>query len=164
MKGLTPKESFLYLPYSKRIVSMVYFDVREVFASLLSCPTVNKDENFLFHGREAAPFAEPLASSNLGNIDNGRFFKKTHEALVKIKGVDMILPCALAMDKRHIDSAGRVQMEPITISNGLLEHAVRLQPSAICILGYMNHSTPAHKPEGGGTDTDAYRDQFNLLD
>ncbi len=36
MKGLIPMEKQLYLPYSKRIVSMVYFDASQVFASLLS--------------------------------------------------------------------------------------------------------------------------------
>ncbi len=63
-------------------------------------------------------------------------------------GVDMILPCIGAMDKTHIDSAGCMHIEPNTISNGLvLNHAVRSQPSAMRILGYINHSTPAHKLE-----------------
>jgi hypothetical protein len=35
---------------------------------------------------------------------------------------DMILPCVLAMDKTHNDLPGRLQMEPITISHGLLRH------------------------------------------
>lgn len=49
---------------------MVSFDAREVFASsLLSCPTINKDEDFLFHGQVEAPIAEPSRSSILGNID-----------------------------------------------------------------------------------------------
>jgi hypothetical protein len=49
MKGLIlTKEKQLYLPYSKRTVSMVYFDASEVFASLLSCPTLNKDELYMF--------------------------------------------------------------------------------------------------------------------
>jgi hypothetical protein len=146
MKGLFSKESFMYLPHSKRIVSVVYFDAREVFASLLSCPTINKDANFLFHGQEGAPFVEPSRSSNLGDIDTGRCYKRTYKALVKTKGVGMILPCVLAMDKTHIDSAGRLQMEPITILHGLLTHTVRSQPSAMRILGYINHITPAHKP------------------
>ena len=163
MKGLIPKEELLYLPYTKRIVSMIYFDAREVFASLLSCPTINQDENFLFHGREGAPFAEPLRSSNLGDIDTGRCYRKTHEALVRNPGVDMIFPCIGAMDKTHIDSAGRMQMEPYTISNGLLNHAVRSQPSAMRILGYINHSTPAHKPEQS-IDSVEYRNEFNNTD
>ena len=41
MNGLIPKEKQLYLPYTQRMVSVVYFDASEVFASLLSCPTLN---------------------------------------------------------------------------------------------------------------------------
>ena len=41
----------------------------------------------------------------------------------------------LATDKTHLDLSGRLQMEPITIS----------QPIAMRILGYIDHTTPAHK-------------------
>ena len=55
MKEVIPKEKLLYLPYSKKIVSTVYFDAsREVFTSLLSCPTMNQDENFSFYGSRQA--------------------------------------------------------------------------------------------------------------
>ena len=47
MKGLTPKEKLLYLPYSRRVVPMIYFDARQVLASLLSCPLLNRNENYL---------------------------------------------------------------------------------------------------------------------
>ena len=40
-------------------------------------------------------------------------------------------------------------MEPVTISHGLLNHNIRRLPIAMRILGYMNHSTPAHHPTGG---------------
>jgi hypothetical protein len=46
MNGLIPKEKLLYLPYSQRTVSIAFLDASEVFASLLSCPTLNQDENF----------------------------------------------------------------------------------------------------------------------
>ncbi len=112
MQGLVPQESFLYLPYSKRTVSMIYFDARKVFASLLSCPTINQDKNYSFHARrDGAPFAEPLRTSNLGDIDTGRCYRRTHKALVRNPGAAMVFPCIAGMDKTHIDSAGR------TISN-----------------------------------------------
>ena len=44
MHTLIPKEKQLYLPYSQRVVKVVYFDASAVFASLLSCPTINRDE------------------------------------------------------------------------------------------------------------------------
>lgn len=46
MNGLIPNEKRLYLPHTQRIVSMIYFNATEVFASLLSCPTLNQDANF----------------------------------------------------------------------------------------------------------------------
>ncbi|KAI2491351.1 transposition [Fragilaria crotonensis] len=58
MNGLIPKEKQLYLPYSQRTVSVVFFDASEVFASLLSCPTLNQDENYLFDDSKD-PFVAP---------------------------------------------------------------------------------------------------------
>jgi hypothetical protein len=85
--------------------------------------------------------------SHIGDINTDRCYRKSHRALVKKKGVDIILPSILAMDKTHIDLVGRLQMEPMTISHGLLKHSrVRCLPIAMHILGYINHSTPAHLP------------------
>ncbi len=109
---------------------MVYIDASEVFASLLSCPTLNKDELYVFHDKQD-PFAEPCVASDLGDINTGRCYLKTYDALVKRKGVDMILPSILAMDKTQVDTYGRLQMEPITISHGLLKHSARSKPTAM---------------------------------
>jgi hypothetical protein len=160
MNGLIPKEKQLYLPYSKRTVSMVYFDAAEVFASLLSCPTLNRDEYFLFDDQKD-PFAEPSKSGDIGDINTGRCYQKTYNALVKKRDRDMILPSILAMDKTHIDLAGHLQMEPITISHGLLKHSMRSKPIAMRILGYINHSTPAHVPQPNANDTAT---NFNVPD
>jgi hypothetical protein len=146
MKGLIPKEERLYLPYSKRTVSIVYFNARDVFASFLSCPTLTKDETFMLHGRDGGPLAVPSKSTALGDIATGRSYRKTYNALVKNVGVVMILQWVLAMDKTHIGFGGCLQMEPITMSHGLLKHGIRTQANVMRILGYINHSTPTHKP------------------
>jgi hypothetical protein len=156
MNGLIPKEKQLYLPYSQRTVSVVYFDASEVFASLLSCPTLNQDENFLFDSAKD-PFVAPSGkASHVGDINTGRGYRKTYKALVKDIGVDILLPCIMAMDKTHIDMAGRLQMEPITLSHGLLKHTVRRLPIAMRILGYINHSAPAHLPAISELDINFY--------
>ena len=77
-------------------------------------------------------------------MNTGCCYKQTYKALVKELGVHIILPCVMAMDKTHIDTAGQLQMEPITLSHGLLKHAVRRLPIAMCILEYINHSIPPH--------------------
>ena len=154
MNGLIPQEKLLYLPYSQRTVSMVFFDANEVFASLLSCPTLNQDENYLFNDAKD-PFVAPSGtSSQVGDINSCRSYRKTYKALVKKFGVDIILPCVMAMDKTHIDMAGRLQMEPMTLSHGLLKHAVRRLPIAMRILGYINHSTLPHLPTPSEQDAE----------
>ena len=125
---------------------MVFFDAREVFASLLSCPSLNQDENYLFDDAKDPFVAPPGTSSHIGDTNTGHCYKRIYKALVKELGVNIILPCVMAMDKTHIDMAGWLQMEPITLSQGLLKHAVRLLPIAMRILGYINHSTPPHVP------------------
>ena len=72
MNGLIPKEKQLYIPSSQRTVSVVYFDASEVFASLLSCPTLNQDENYLFDDAND-PFVAPSGkASHVGDINTGR--------------------------------------------------------------------------------------------
>ena len=142
INGLIPKEKKLYLPYTQRTVSMILFDASEVFASLLSCPTLNQDANYFFDEAKD-PFVAPQASSDVGDIHTGRGYRKTYDALIKKVGVDMLLPCVMGMDKTHLDMAGRLHMEPITISHGLLNHITRRLPIAMRILGYIDHGTPA---------------------
>ncbi len=89
MNGLIPKEKKLYLPYTQRTVSMIYFDAREVFASLLSCPTLNQDKKYFFNDAKD-PFIAPQASSDIGDIHTGRCYRKTYEALLKKFGIDVL--------------------------------------------------------------------------
>jgi hypothetical protein len=100
------------------------------------------------------PFVAPQASSDIDDIHTGCCYRKTYGAHVKKFGIVMLLPCVLAMDKTHIDMAGRLQMEPITILPGLLNHITGRLPSAMLILGYINHSTPTHLPSGADVDSE----------
>ena len=59
------------------------------------------------------------------------------------------------MDKTQVDTTyGWLQMEPLTISHGLMKHSVRLKHTAMRIRGYVCHSSPAHqtKMKGGVPD------------
>ena len=58
------------------------------------------------------------------------------------------------MDKTTIDMAGRINMEPITVSHGLLNHDIRRLPISMRILGYIHHSTPPHLPSGADVDSE----------
>ncbi len=61
-EGLSPIVKQLYLPYSNCTVEFVYFNAHAVFSSFLSCPDLNRDENYIFHDPEdpdVDPFARP---------------------------------------------------------------------------------------------------------
>lgn len=70
-KGLVPKEKQLNLIYLQQTVSIQFFDASEVFASLLSCPTLFKDENHSF-----------LDDANVGDIITGCCDSMAHDALI----------------------------------------------------------------------------------
>jgi hypothetical protein len=134
---------------------MVYFDAREVFASQLSCPILNQDESFLFH-EQKDPFAEPPTSENVGDINTGRCYHDTYKALIKKKGLDMLLPSILAMDKTQPPRSCRSPPDGTDFPR-LLKHSVRSQPIAMRILGYFNHTTPARKRTPRGNEEDSMR-------
>jgi hypothetical protein len=137
MKGMIPKEKLLYLPHSQRVVLMIYVDAWEVFAFLLSCPLLNCDENFLFDSPAKDPFVAPTKSSRIGDINTGSCYRKTYKALVKKKDVDMILHTIIALNKTQVDTYGRLQMEPMTISHGLTKQSVHSHHTAMQIHGYF---------------------------
>ena len=146
-------EKKLYLPFLQRTVSIVYFEARELFASLLSSPTLNQDKHNHFD-KAKDPFVAPQKSADVGDIHTGRCYRKTYDALIKKPGVDMLLPCVIAQDKTTIDMAGRINMEPITVSHGLLNHDIRRLPIAMRILGYIHQSTPPQPPSGVDVDSE----------
>jgi hypothetical protein len=143
----SPKTHQLYLPFTKGTIEVIYFDVKEVLKSLLTCPGINKDENYVFHDvanpDTCDPFAKPDGSF-ISEINTGRSYLKTYDDLIKDPTKDMLLPCVFAIDKTHCDSSSRLQMEPLTISLGIFKHDIRKEPTAVRILGLINLG-PAHK-------------------
>jgi Plavaka transposase len=142
MKHLLPQTKKLQLPHCKKTIDVIYFDAKAVFASMLACPLLNKDENFMFHNND--PFSPPPNPCNyVGDLNTSLGYKATHETLIQNPNEDVLLPCILSMDKTQCDTYGRLSMEPITISYGLMKRQIRNSPLAMRVLGYINHE-PLH--------------------
>jgi hypothetical protein len=45
-----------------------------------------------------------------GDINTGHCYRRTYKELVKKKGVEIILPTVVAMDKTQVDTYGRMQI------------------------------------------------------
>jgi hypothetical protein len=122
---------------------MVYFKASAVFTDLLSCPPLNRDENYIFHGDvnpDHSPFATP-PKNVIGDINTGRSYHQTHKKLCQNPN-DMLLPCVLAIDKTTCDisGSGHFPMEPVAVQYGLMKRNVRKKPFAMRVLGYINCS------------------------
>ena len=143
MEALAPQQKACLLPIAQTSVNVVYFNARAVFASLLSCPNLNQDHKYMFRDPTNV-FASPIdecghnAPNVIGEINTGTIYKATYSKLIVNNNKDMLLPAIFGLDKTHIDTGSRLQMEPLTISHGLLKHEFRCQPSAMRILGYIN--------------------------
>ncbi len=150
--SLRPIVKELYLPYSKRFVENVYF----------SAHAVNQDQNYLFNNKndpECTPFRKPNGAV-ISDIKTGRCYLRTYDQLVK-NPEDMLFPCILAVDKTTCDigSGGRLSLEPIVVSYGLMKHGIRKTPLAMRVLGFVNtslidqrHSAPTNCPVPVGTE------------
>ena len=142
MEAMAPRQKACMLPMGNKAVNVVFFNARAVFASLLSCPFLNQDHKYMF--RDATDiFLPPCETNEVSDINTGSIYRATYAKLVKDPGTDVLLPVIMGLDKTHIDASSRLQMEPLTMSHGLLKHEFRSQPSAMRILGYINLS-PVH--------------------
>ena len=153
--GLTPILKTLYLPYSNVHVEIVFFSAHAVFNSFLSCTELNRDENYIFDdpdNPDVNPFAKP-SGTVLGDINTGKSYLKTYDLLVK-KAEDMLLPCVLAIDKTTCDigGGGRLSLEPIIVSYGLMRHDIRKTPAAMRVLGFINTTPEKERPFPPGED------------
>lgn len=129
LKDLQPQTKKLQLPHSKQTVEIVYFNAKAVMTSLLSCTQLNKDENYLFNGK--SPLTPPNSRPNyVGDLNTGVNYIQTYSRLIKNPQEEVLLPCILAMDKTHIDVYSRMQMEPLTISYGLMKRNIRSLPTS----------------------------------
>ena len=162
LDSLRPIMKELYLPYSKRFVEVVYFSAHAVFGSFLSCSELNQDQNYIFNDKDD-PVCNPFEKPNgavISDINTGRCYLRTYDQLVK-NPEDMLLPCILAIDKTTCDigGGGRLSLEPIVVSYGLMKHGIRKTPLAMRVLGFINtspihqrNSAPTNRPVPVGTE------------
>lgn len=160
--SLKPHVKELYLPYSKCFVEVVYFSAHSIFGSFLSCPDLNQDQHYIFNDDNdpnCNPFAKPKTAV-ISDINTGLSYSRTYDQLIKNEE-DMLLPCILAIDKTTCDigGGGRLSLEPIVVSYGLMKHDVRKTPLAMRVLGFINtspihhrNSAPSDRPVPTGTE------------
>ena len=125
------------LPQAKVKVQIVIHDFKEQFYSLLTDPDVMKEENLLI--RLDNPFCPPETNlaETLRDINDGQVYKKAYQIYVKHPHRDVLCPIILFIDKTHVDAKGRLCLEPVSFTLGILKKEVRNLPYAWRPLGYV---------------------------
>ncbi len=89
-------------------MEVVYFSAHSIFRSFLSCPDLNRAQNYIFNDDnepDCNPFAKPN-SAVISDINTGMSYLKMYDQLVKNEEEDMLLPCILAINKTTCDIGG----------------------------------------------------------
>ena len=137
-----PKMSSVHLPNANTNVNVTTFDFQESLYSLLTCPHLNKDENYDFPVPNQ-PFKRPPKWSELPDdhvvreLSSGKRFIDTHHLLVQNENDEMLVPIILFEDATHIDNNGRLKSEPVLFTLGWFNEKMRQDPRAWRPLGYV---------------------------
>ena len=140
LSGLDPQTTIWTLPGSGEKVKITVHDFLQCLCSLLTDPELMKEENLLiFEDENGRPFGSPPSVRGsdfiLTDIHHGSVMKSGHKVHVKVHGRDLLVPIILCIDKTHVDSQGRLTLEPVSFTLGIFKKEVRRNPMAWHCLG-----------------------------
>ena len=153
------------LPYSKKRVRFTRFDFKEALYSLLTDKELMKEEHLMFRGDKENPIVPPIAKADLttGEVDfppdhvfadllSGKVATMAHKLLVKVEGRDVDTMVIWFLDKTHLDTHGRNQVEPLRFTLGIFNGAARRRPKWWRTLAFIPNSTQYKNDKLDGTD------------
>jgi hypothetical protein len=148
LQGLAPKKIATSLPKSGCKVDIITHDFLECLYSILTDRHLMREENLLlFSDEDGGPFGRRPDSSFMEDINDGTVYSKAVDVHVKVRGRDLLCPIILFIDKTHCDTKGRLTLEPVSMTIGLLTKEVRRLPESWRCLGYVNNfaDLPSYK-------------------
>ena len=136
-----PNTTTYILPASGEEVQVTTHDFKDQLYSLLTDPELMKDENLLFCDDDV--FGVPTATKSgeymMKDVIDGSVYLMAHNEHVKVPNRDILVPPLIFADKTWIDVKGRLTIEPISFTLGILTKEARKLPSAWRPLGYISN-------------------------
>jgi len=144
LTGIAPIKEEVVLPDTGSVVELVTHDVESLILSILTCPRIMSDENFLFTDDD--PFAPPPARpAVIDDVNTGSRYREAHKALCTDPTRHVFFPMMAFADKTHLDVHGNLCLEPVSLCPLFVKRSVRNQPWAWRTIGYIpNQSTHSH--------------------
>ena len=152
LEDSVPVTTPLFLPACGVTVNITTHNFLDQLYSMLTDPILMRDENLLFTGDE--PFAIPVPNRELIDVIDGSIYRQAHNVHVRLGGKDLLVPIILYIDKTHVDTHGRLCLEPVTFTLGIFKKEVRKHAFAWRPLGYIanQNSLPTVNSAGKAAD------------
>ena len=138
---LTPIQTELELPSGLK-AAITTIDFCAALGSLLSDPELIRDEHLhLYETENGAAMGEPssVPPELLVDILDGDVCREAYRFYIK-KESDLLVPIIMFIDKTHVDTNGRLTLEPLCFTLGIFKKEYRRQPQYWRTLGFVNTS------------------------
>ena len=136
-KHIAPRETHITLPGSGVQTTLVTFSFGAMLSSLLTDPEAMQPKNLLVDW--SAPYEAPELGPYGGvykDIDTGLVYQNAWVRFCT-KDRDILCPIILFGDKTHIDTNGKLTVEPYLFTLGIFKRSYRNQARAWRPLGYV---------------------------
>lgn len=149
LAGIAPIKEKVVLPDTKATVELVTHDVKSLLLSILTCPRIMHDDNFLF--TDDNPMAPPPARPKvIDDVNTGSRYREAHKVLCTDPTCHVLFPVMAFVDKTHLDEHGNLCLEPVSLCPLWVKRSVRNQPWAWRTIGYLpNQATHSHTSPTG---------------
>ena len=132
-KASQPSHTKLLLP-SSRSIEVTTFSLRTSIVSILMDRKLMKTENLLINPDD--PFGTQIDQNELGDLNTGWWYRETVEDVCTSDN-NLLLPIILFIDGTTIDKMGKMQVEPVTFTLGILNREMRKHACSWRTLGYV---------------------------
>ena len=118
-------------------IDVVVFSLKGALVSLLSNKELMKEECLLLHKDD--PFKIPRKSDVVGELNSGWWHRETASSVCIEEDRDILLPIVIFLDGNQIDTNGKLNIEPFTITLGIFNRATRNLPQAWRTIGFLEN-------------------------
>ena len=141
--GMFPSTQHIKLP-TRREVDVTTFSFRKMVCHMLSDVDLMKWDNLIFQKLGDNRFhVETNSDQDLGEINTGKWFQKTFEALIEQNPIGpdgrrrILCPIIFYIDGLSLDAYGKLTLEPLTFTLGIFKDQLRNLAKAWRTLGFM---------------------------
>jgi len=137
----------LTLPVSKTEIELVYHKAEDLVVSLLTDPRFTDDDWLHYNDDPTAPLPEEF--DHLADINTGLGYRETHKKLIQDPTKQMLVPIIHYIDAAVSGQFGKMPVEALKMTLGILKNKTRDKRHAWRVLGYVPNY---HKTKTRGVD------------